>query len=59
MTILRFVSLVLPMVSLAAPGAVDRPFEEMQQWSDQAGRTMKAKLVRVWYIFPCRMAGHG
>ena len=47
MTILRFVSLVLPMVSLAAPGAVDRPFEEMQQWSDQAGRTMKAKLVRV------------
>lgn len=47
MTILRFVSIVLPMVSLPALGAADRPFEEMQLWSDQAGRTMEAKLVRV------------
>jgi hypothetical protein len=47
MTILRFVLFVLPLVSLPAPGAADRPFEEMQQWSDQAGRTMQAKLVRV------------
>lgn len=47
MTILRFVLLVLPLVSLPAPGAADGPFEEMQQWSDQAGRTMKAKVVRV------------
>lgn len=47
MAILSFVFLMLPMVSFAAPGVVDRPFEEMQMWSDQAGRTMEAKLVRV------------
>ncbi len=47
MTILRFVLTVQLAFSFAPLRADDTPLEAMQIWTDQAGRTMVAKLVRV------------